>query len=226
MSLGARINRIDYLSVKEYRQNEQLDKALSNVNNYNYIVLTSMNGAEIFIKKLRALKVDVRKLCNIKFAVIGSGTAGILEKYGIFADIIPKVYTSANLGNLLADTVNKNERVLILRAENGSKELTEILSRNNIIYDDVKTYDIQSESKSEGGIITSDYITFASSSGVNAFFESGYAVSENTKIVCIGEITAKALHKYNIADYKIAKTKDVVGIINTIISDVKKESDF
>lgn len=226
MSLGARINRIDYLSVKEYRQNEQLDKALSNVNNYNYIVLTSMNGAEIFIKKLRALKVDVRKLCNIKFAVIGSGTAGILEKYGIFADIIPKVYTSADLGNLLADTVNKNERVLILRAENGSKELTEILSRNNIIYDDVKTYDIQSESKSEGGIITSDYITFASSSGVNAFFESGYTVAENTKIVCIGEITAKALHKYNIADYKIAKTKDVVGIINTIISDVKKESDF
>ena len=126
----------------------------------------------------------------------------------------------------MADTVNKNERVLILRAENGSKELTEILSRNNIIYDDVKTYDIQSESKSEGGIITSDYITFASSSGVNAFFESGYAVSENTKIVCIGEITAKALHKYNIADYKIAKTKDVVGIINTIISDVKKERDF
>ena len=57
---------------------------------------------------------------------------------------------------------------------------------------------------------------------MNAFFESGYAVSENTKIVCIGEITAKALHKYNIADYKIAKTKDVVGIINTIISDVKK----
>lgn len=50
MSLGARINRIDYLSVKEYRQNEQLDKALSNINNYNYIVLTSMNGAEIFIK--------------------------------------------------------------------------------------------------------------------------------------------------------------------------------
>lgn len=139
---------------------------------------------------MRELKVDVRKLCNIKFAVIGSGTAGILEKYGIFADIIPKVYTSADLGNLLADTVNKNERVLILRAENGSKELTEILSRNNIIYDDVKTYDIQSESKSEGGIITSDYITFASSSGVNAF-ESGYVVSENTKIVCIGEITAR-----------------------------------
>lgn len=79
MALGARINCIDYLSVKEYRQSKQLDNALQNIDNYNYIVLTSMNGAEIFIKKLRALKVDVRKLCNIKFAVIGSGTAGILE---------------------------------------------------------------------------------------------------------------------------------------------------
>lgn len=223
---SARINCIDYLSVKEYRQNKQLDNALQNIDNYNYIVLTSMNGAEIFIKRLRALRIDVRRLSNVKFAVIGSGTAGILEKYGIFADIIPKVYTSVDLGNLLAQTVNKSEKVLILRAENGSKELTEILSRNNIIYDDVKTYDIQSESRSQGGIITSDYITFASSSGVNAFFESGYTVAESTKIVCIGEITAKALHQYNIADCKIAKTKDVVGILNTIISDVKKESDF
>ena len=225
-ALGARINCIDYLSVKEYRQNKQLDNALQNIDNYNYIVLTSMNGAEIFIKRLRALRVDVRRLSNVKFAVIGSGTAGILEKYGIFADIIPKVYTSVDLGNLLAQTVNKSEKVLILRAENGSKELTRILSENGIAYEDVKTYDIQSESRSEGGIITSDYITFASSSGVNAFFESGYTVAEGTKIVCIGEITAKALHQYNIADCKIAKTKDVVGILNTIISDVKKESDF
>ena len=138
------------------------------------------------------------------------------RRYGSFVHCIPR-------GAFCQCLILENE---VDRTENGSKELTEILSRNNIIYDDVKTYDIQSESKSEGGIITSDYITFASSSGVNAFFESGYAVSENTKIVCIGEITAKALHKYNIADYKIAKTKDVVGIINTIISDVKKESDF
>ncbi|WP_405353626.1 uroporphyrinogen-III C-methyltransferase [Ruminococcus sp.] len=222
MALGARINCIDYLSVKEYQQNTQLDNALQNIDNYNYIVLTSMNGAEIFIKRLRALKLDVRKLCNVKFAVIGSGTAGVLEKYGIFADIIPKVYTSVDLGNLLADTVKADERVLIMRAENGSRELTQILSDSNVSYDDVKTYDILSEKNSEASTITADYITFASSSGVNAFFESGYTISDNTKIVCIGEITAKALSSHNISDYKIARTKDVVGIINTIISDVKK----
>lgn len=226
MALGAGINCIDYLSIREYHNNPRLDNALVNVNNYNYIVLTSMNGAEIFIKRLRALKIDVRRLSNIKFAVIGSGTAGILEKYGIFADIIPKIYTSVDLGNLLADTVKPHERVLILRAENGSPELSEILSRNNVDFDDVKTYDVISESSLEGGVINTDYITFASASGVNAFFESGYSISENTKIVCIGEITAKALQGYNTDDCKIAKTKDAVGIINTIISDVKKESGF
>ena len=51
--------------------------------------LTSMNGAEIFINKLKALKIDIRKLVNIKFAVIGMGTASVLEKYGIFAELIP-----------------------------------------------------------------------------------------------------------------------------------------
>lgn len=130
---------------------------------------------------MRALKVDVRKLCNIKFAVIGSGTAGILENTA-FCRYYSKGLYFCGFGKSFGRYGKQNERVLILRAENGSKELTEILSRNNIIYDDVKTYDIQSESKSEGGIITSDYITFASSSGVNAFLKADMLLAKTQKL--------------------------------------------
>lgn len=70
--------------------------------------------------------------------MIGSGTAAVLEKYGIFADCIPNVYTTRELGILLAKTVKSGEKVLILRAENGSPELTRILADNNIDFDDVK----------------------------------------------------------------------------------------
>lgn len=41
--------------------------------------------------------------------------------------------------------MKNGEKVLILRAENGSPELTRILADNNIDFDDVKTYDIQLE---------------------------------------------------------------------------------
>lgn len=116
---GAEVKRHDLLKVIEYHDNEVFDNAINGIDGYDYVVLTSMNGAEIFMSRLRKLKKDIRSFANVKFAVIGSGTAAVLEKYGIFADCIPNVYTTRELGILLAKTVKSGEKVLILRAENG-----------------------------------------------------------------------------------------------------------
>lgn len=97
-----RSKRHDLLKVIEYHDNEAFDNAINGIDGYDYVVLTSMNGAEIFMSRLRKLKKDIRSFANIKFAVIGSGTAAVLEKYGIFADCIPNVYTTRELGILLA----------------------------------------------------------------------------------------------------------------------------
>ncbi|MCH5297460.1 MAG: uroporphyrinogen-III C-methyltransferase [Ruminococcus sp.] len=221
IKLGASIKKLDYLNVIEYRDNSQLDNALMSITDYSWIVLTSINGAEIFLNRLNKLKIDIRKLAKIKIAVIGSGTASVLEKYGIFADLIPESYTSKALGNQLAERVLQNEKVLILRAEQGSAELSEILTDNNINYDDIKTYDVLSNTEiTDNTQINTDFITFASSSGVNAFFENGYKISPKTKIICIGEITANVLRKHNINDFQISKTSNVDGITDTILREV------
>lgn len=222
---GAEINQIDYLNIIEYRDNPKFDKALSNIGEYNYIVLTSMNGAEIFINRLKTLKTDIRKLANIKLAVIGSGTASVLEKYGIIADIIPNDFTSEALGRLLAEEVNSNQKVLILRAKNGSPLLTQILDENHIQYNDIKTYDVQLDYKSQADkVIDTDFIAFASASGVDAFYEGGFSISPKTKIVCIGEITAKALIRHGVSDFNISRTKNVSGITDTILKMVEENS--
>lgn len=65
--------------------------------------------------------------------------------------------------------MKSGEKVLILRAKNGSPELTRILADNNIDFDDVKTYDIQLEKKQDNSVVDTDFITFASASGVNTF---------------------------------------------------------
>lgn len=221
--LGADISRLDYLNVFEYRNNPDFDSALLNLSGYSWIVLTSINGAEIFFNRLNKLKIDIRKLYRIKFAVIGSGTADVLEKHGLFADFIPESFTSKALGEQLADLVSANERVLVLRAEQGSAELSDILDKENIAYDDIRTYDVLSNAKiPDRNEVNTDFITFASSSGVNAFFENGYKISSKTKVVCIGEITANALRKHNINDFKISKTSNADGITNTILREVTK----
>lgn len=214
---GADVSRHGILRIVEYSDNPLFDDALQNIDRYAYVVLTSMNGAEIFMNRLCSLKKDIRSFAGVKFAVIGSGTASVLERHGIFADCMPKIYTTRELGLLLAKTVKCGERVLILRAENGSRDLSEILAENKIDFDDIKTYDIQSNEQNEVCTVDTDFITFASASGVNAFFDSGNRISENTSVVCIGEITAKALESHGVRSYKIAKTKDTDGIVKTII---------
>jgi uroporphyrinogen III methyltransferase/synthase len=197
---------------------------VKNIKNYTMLVLTSINGAEILFKKLKELKCDIRKLSHLKFAAIGSGTAKVLEQYGIFPELLPKVYTSACLGELIAENAGDRENVLILRAEKGSPELTEILDNNHIKYDDIKTYDVVNESLCPSEVNT-DFITFGSSSGVNSFFKGGYSISKNTKVVCIGDITAKSLKKYGVENYIVSKVSDVEGIAAAIIKEVKKWKD-
>lgn len=216
---GAKVKKHDLLKVIEYRDNDAFDNAINGIDSYDYVVLTSMNGAEIFMRRLRRLKKDIRSFANVRFAVIGSGTAAVLEKYGIFADCVPNVYTTCELGYLLSKTVKKGEKVLILRAENGSPELTRILAENNINFDDVKTYDIQLEKKQDNSVVNTDFITFASASGVNKFFDGGATVSEKTSVVCIGEITAEALINHGVNSFKIARTKDTDGILQIIIKE-------
>ena len=116
--------------------------------------------------------------------------------------------------------MKSGEKVLILRAENGSPELTRILADNNIDFDDVKTYDIQLEKKQDNSVVDTDFITFASASGVNTFFDGGAIISDRTSVVCIGEITAEALERHGVNSFKIAKTKDTDGILETIIKEV------
>lgn len=223
-SLGAVINKLDYLEVCEYSNNDRLFNSLLNIEKYSMIVLTSMNGAEIFLKNLKMLKIDIRKFGKIKFAVIGSGTGEILEKAGIYPDIIPDIYTSKELGKCIAEAVSDTEKILLLRAEKSSSDLTEILNISEISYDDIKIYDVKmNKKKLYDKNINSNFITFASSSGVNTFLENEFSLSDNTKIICIGEITAQTLKKNGIDKFYLSDMQNVQGILDTILREVKNE---
>ena len=118
----------------------------------------------------------------------------------------------------------KTDKLLILRAEKGSSVLTDVLDKSGIIYDDIKIYDVKMNNKKEyDEKINSNFITFASSSGVNAFFENGFSLSDSTEIICIGEVTSQALIKKGIDKFYISDIQNVQGIIDTILREVKNE---
>lgn len=224
--LGAAVTEMDYSAIVPYRENPCLEKELQKISDYPWAVFTSPNGVEIFFDHLKKLKFDVRKLANLQFAVIGTGTAAALERRGIYPAFLPETYDVESLAKGLCEIVKQEENILILRAEQGSEILTEILDEAGMIYTDVKIYDIHvdedkrrfANEKAKG----MDFITFASGSGVRGFMENGGSIPAGTKAVCIGSSTAKMLKKYGNYNKITAETFNVDGVVEAILQEVGK----
>lgn len=78
----------------------------------DWIVLTSKNGAEAFFAELKRLRADLRRLAGKKFAVVGKKTAKVLEEHGIYADLVPETFDSETLLRSLKNAVKEKETVL------------------------------------------------------------------------------------------------------------------
>lgn len=188
---------------------------------FDWIVFTSANGVEVFFTHLRRRKTDLRKLSAVKFACIGHGTSEKLAEYGIYPDFEPSVFMAGELGKELCLKLEPEERVLILRAQNGSPDLTEELKRGNISYADIPVYHTEAAAERiRGRKITSDYIIFGSAYGVGVFLEHA-DFSDRTVPVCIGPSTREALQKIRRGHCLVPKEYTVEGITEEILNDRK-----
>ena len=214
---GADVNRYACLTVKSQAKNIP-----ERFNGYSCLVFTSANGVEQFFEELKRRQTDFRTLFGLRFAVIGEGTAGKLMSYGFRADFMPDIYSADELGRLLSKKLTADERVLILRAQDGSEELTKRLDEGKIGYTDCPIYKtgINREVLSliKGN---EDYTVFASAKAVSAFFENGGTLGK-TKAVCIGEKTAARFGECCGLPFLTAKTYTAEGITEIIENDTKE----
>lgn len=201
---------------------DKLDNEMKCLDRYRWILFTSQNGVKLFFDRLKELSVDIRRLYNIKFAVLGSGTAAKLKEYRIIADFIPSEYTVSVLAKEFSNIVKCDERVLIPRAERGSKELLDIFDKNGVHYTDLSVYDVTGRLTDNIELMKQmDCLVFVSASGVKAFFEEidkkNLRVPKNIKIACIGAVTCEAVRKKNICVDIIAATNNVEGLVEAVM---------
>lgn len=173
------------------------------LNACRWLVFTSPAGAEYFFEELKERNIDIRRLYEKKIAVIGRATGDEFRKRGIIPDYMPEWYYARELGKGLAEQILPGERVLLLRAEQGSRELTEILEQNGIFYREAPLY--HTEYPPAGALTervkellaagTVDYVTFTSGSTVAGFLaqlEPAEKELQQFTAVCIGTETEKA----------------------------------
>lgn len=200
----------------------ELQEHLTHLSEYQWITFTSRNAIELFFQTVRTLEMDHRTFAAVKFAAVGTGTAEYLKSYGFCADYVPETFTTEALAKGLCQIVGKNERILIPRARQGSKILTEYLDQAGISYKDLPIYDVEVTPAELDELKGLDYISFESGSGVRGFFASD--VEEKAKLlnesiwpVCIGHVTADVLKQFGVMRALIAKDYTSDGICEVLI---------
>lgn len=215
-SLGAYAFRAGGMELREVHSAD-VSAALAHLRDYTHIALTSPNGARIFLQKLREERIDLRGLSGLRFAVVGKGTAAVLEHSGIYPELIPQDYNTAALGRLLCSELTTADRLLIMRSAEGSPELAPMLDAAGIKYDDVKIYE---PVYSAGSAVDCDFAAFTSAGAVRGFFGNGGSLSAGTTPVAIGNVTAEELKKNGAARCLIPAESSTDGIINKILGAV------
>jgi len=159
---------------------------------FDTIVFTSAEGVRSYCDWLLEIGLDMRTLAGIEISCIGIATAAALKEYGLTADFIPSVYSGDVLGREMIESgfVDKDSRVLLLRTNLASHDVTDALSRAYIPFTDYPVYEtklIPQPPLEELGPV--DFVTFTSRSCVEGFVRSQKSAAKVTENSATGDVT-------------------------------------
>jgi uroporphyrinogen III methyltransferase/synthase len=149
--LGAVPYLLPAIDIREPEDWSPVDAALDRVaaGGFDWLVFTSANGVDMFLKRLRDTGRDLRALGSIKLAAIGPSTAAKLREFHLTPDLAPSDDSrSETLSEMLRERVG-GKRVLLAQALQAREllhsELEEVAAVERVtVYRQVASVDTQS----------------------------------------------------------------------------------
>ncbi len=197
---GARVIEMPALAITPPSSWTDLDRAIANINQFQWLILTSANGVDYFCDRLNTLGYDARALAGIKIAVVGRKTASVLQTKHLKADFIPPDYIADSLVAHFPEDL-ASQKILFPRVETGGREiLVQELTNQGATVIEVAAYQSQCPAQIDKTAWQAlqqqqiDVLTFASSKTVTNFYQLLKQVQSETDIqsilkdVCIASI--------------------------------------
>ena len=218
---GAEVIEFPCMKTVVIEPNARLEQAAREIQNYDWIVLTSPVGVDVFFTKLAEYGLDIRELRGIKFAAVGEATAKKIRSRGISVDYIPKDFNGGRLGFGL-QSIAEGKKLLIARAYDGTQELIEAI-KDKLEYQDIPIYKTESvidQAEEIVEIVRSgeyDVVMFTSASAVEGFVDRLRGTKlQGVHALCIGEQTAAAARKYDM-EISISETASLDSMVQELI---------
>jgi uroporphyrinogen III methyltransferase/synthase len=197
-----------------------LRAAVGELASYDWVVVTSPNGAERLRLALDGAGLDGRAFAGARVAAIGPATATALRAAGVRADLVPERFVAEELLAALTGT-DEPGRVLLARAEVARDVLPEGLRERGWEVDVVDAYRTEPAPISDeqrAFIAGADVVTFTSSSTVDRFIDAVGARSVPPVVACIGPVTAATARAHGLSVDVEAPVHTVDGLVAALVA--------
>jgi uroporphyrinogen III methyltransferase / synthase len=194
-----------------------LRAAAARASTYDWVVLTSPNGARRFVAELR----DGRDLGAARLAVIGPGTAAALAATNLVADLVPERFVAESLLEAFpAPPDGRTGRVLLARAAVARDVLPAGLRDSGWDVDVVEAYRTVPVGLTDDqlhDVAAADAITFTSSSTVQHFVAAAGAGAVPPVVACIGPVTAATARDLGLDVTVEAPVHTIDGLVDALV---------
>jgi uroporphyrinogen III methyltransferase/synthase len=231
--LGAQPLEVPTIDIQPPLSWDPLDGAISQLQRYQWLVFTSVNGVTNFFERLFFCGLDARALAHLRIAAIGEPTAELLKTYGLRADLVPPAFTSVSLAQAFTNSETlAGKRMLLARADIAEKQLAQTLQDHGAVVDDVVTYRTVAatidapliEHLLDGTI---NAVTFTSSSTARNFVaalgkDAAHTLFSTAHALSIGPQTSAALRELGIEPAVESSPHTIDALIATLLDFFKR----
>jgi len=193
---------------------------------YDWVVLTSANGAERLMTAITTAGLDARAFGRAKIAVIGPGTARPLARWGLTPDVISEEHVAESLGRELLRAPGSRS-VLLVRAEVARDALPRMLGDAGLQVSVVAAYRTRKIGTGQSAELralvesrTIDAVLLTSSSMAEslsaALGPEAPEILSCTRVASIGPITTSTLNRLGIRVDITADEYTVEGLLDAL----------
>lgn len=224
--LGASVIEYPTIALEPPADAGPLRRALGSLEDYDWVLFTSVNGVAQVLATLEALGQEPpRAMAGARVAAIGPATADAVREAGIEVEAVPGEYRAEALAEAVRQAADPlaGRRILLARAAEARDVLPERLREEGARVDEVAAYrtvlgrpDVDDlPDRLRGGAV--DWLTFTASSTVRNFVELAGREVGDARVAAIGPITAGTARELGLPVHAVADEYTVPGLIRALV---------
>jgi uroporphyrinogen III methyltransferase/synthase len=235
--LGAEVIEAPSIQIEALGDYDEVDRAIASIGTYDWLVFTSANGVDHFMRRALSRVRDIRDLHGPRLCAVGPATAERLQRLFLRVDVIPEEDRAEGIIAALKATGSlEGLRMLLPRADIARESLPDELRKAGAVVDDITAYrtvratwgqegepDIYKKLL-EGDV---DIVTFTSASSVRHFVtnlgeDQAADLLQHVAVASIGPVTAEAAQQLGVTTRIMPDAPYTIGsLVDAIVAYVR-----